>query len=51
MKTLKEHRNKLIKAYREELEGYDNLFDLKMKMMKERVCPKCGERTRVGDNN
>jgi len=49
MKTLQEHRNKLIKAYRERLLEYTSLFDLKMKMMEERICPKCGIATCVGD--
>jgi NADH pyrophosphatase NudC (nudix superfamily) len=47
MKTIKEHQDILVKHYKENIKEYDNIFDLKMKMINERICPACGEHTRV----
>ena len=42
MKTIQDHKEALMKYYKEIVEEYDNLFDLRCYMLEKGICPRCG---------
>lgn len=46
MKTIKEHQQAIMDYYKEIVDCYDTLFDLRCFMLEKGICPRCGTASR-----
>lgn len=48
MKTIKEHKNAILRYHRSYIDSYSTIFELKQYMIELGICPRCGVPRWVG---